>query len=109
LHFFIKNYLSHAPKRKNLEESNLENERAREWVNLFLPNDQETPAQKGTNTVGDAAHHISGKLFPQRHNNKAVFSIIARRASPLSLGYSGGGGRTGNFVFHQSAPHIDLR
>jgi hypothetical protein len=31
--------LLQTPRRKSPEESNLENEGAREWIPLFLPND----------------------------------------------------------------------
>jgi hypothetical protein len=59
-------------KKKNTEESNLENEGARELFPLFLSDDQEAPCPEryendGRNRV---VHHITGKLFPRVHNAK---------------------------------------
>jgi hypothetical protein len=54
-------------KKKNPEESNLEDEEAKEWLPLFLPNDSERHQQDGRSGV---VHHLTGKLFPQGHEAK---------------------------------------
>jgi hypothetical protein len=65
----------------------LENEEPREWVSFFLPNNQETPCPERHEHSGksEMMHHLTGKLFPQRHE-KAVLSIIARKVSPVFVG-----------------------
>jgi hypothetical protein len=46
--FHDKKYLLQLPKRKNPEESNLENEGAREWVFLSLSNEQDKAEKNGS-------------------------------------------------------------
>jgi hypothetical protein len=41
------------PRKKNPDESNLENEEAREWVPSSYPTIRKLPAQKSTNTTGE--------------------------------------------------------
>jgi hypothetical protein len=41
------------PPEEKIQESNLLNEGAREWINLFLYNDQKTPFQKFISTMGE--------------------------------------------------------
>jgi hypothetical protein len=51
-------------QKKNAKESNLKNKGAREWVPLFLSNDQETPCSER-----HEHNLVTGKLFPQGHDN----------------------------------------
>jgi hypothetical protein len=65
-------YLTNLQKKNIQKESNLENETAREWVPLYLPNYQgfscsERHEHDGGNGV---VHHLTGKLFPQVHDAK---------------------------------------
>jgi hypothetical protein len=55
------------PRRKNLEESNPENKGSREWIPLFLSNNQETPCPKRYKHDGRSkvVHCLTRKLFPQ--------------------------------------------
>jgi hypothetical protein len=60
-------------QKKNPEESNLENEVAREWSS-FLSIDQETPCPErnehdGRSGIG-VVHHVTGKLPLQGHDAK---------------------------------------
>jgi hypothetical protein len=54
------------------EESNLENKGVRNWVPLFLYNEQEIPCPERHEYDGiiEALHHLTGKLFPQEHDAK---------------------------------------
>jgi len=64
--FMINNGLYKRSEKRNPEESDLENEGAREWVPLFLPNDQETPCPGRHEYDGrcEVMHHLIGTLFP---------------------------------------------
>jgi hypothetical protein len=65
LHFFTTNgVLYKRQEEKNPEELNLENEGTREWVSLFLSNDQETtcPERHDPDGRGEVVHHVTGKL-----------------------------------------------
>jgi hypothetical protein len=55
----------------------------------------------------EVAHHLTGKMFSQGWG-KAVFSVIGRKVSPVTVG-SSKKERNDNFVFHQSSLHIDLQ
>jgi hypothetical protein len=72
LHFFTTNNIFYKPLRRHPEESNLENERSREWVPFFLSNDPKTPCPKRYEHDGrkEVVHHLTGKLFPQGHESK---------------------------------------
>jgi len=63
LHFFC---LLLNPRRKNTEESNLEDKGVREWVLHFLSSDQETPCPERYkhNDRREVVHHLTGKLLP---------------------------------------------
>jgi hypothetical protein len=61
-------------REENPEESNLENEGAREWALLFLSNDQENscPERHKRDGRSEVVHHLTGKLFPQGHDAKQL-------------------------------------
>jgi len=62
LHFFTTNNIFYKPLRRHPEESNLENERSREWVPFFLSSYQETPERHEHDGSSEVVH--------------AMFSII---------------------------------
>jgi hypothetical protein len=73
LHFFMIN-IFYKPQEENLEESNLENEKVRKWVPIFLSNKQETFCpERHEYDRSEMAHHLTGKLFPQGHDTKQCF------------------------------------
>jgi hypothetical protein len=60
------------PGRKNPEESNVEDEGAKEWAPLFLSNDQELacPERHEHGRRSEVVCHLMGKLFPQGYDVK---------------------------------------
>jgi hypothetical protein len=65
LHFTINNvFYKLPPPQKNTKETYLENERAREWVPLFLSNNQETPCPERHKHNGrsEVMHYLTGRL-----------------------------------------------
>jgi hypothetical protein len=69
--------------------SNLENVEAKEWVPFFLFNDEKTscPERHKYDGRSEVVHHVTKKLFPNGHD-KAVFSIIAGKVPPVTMGSS---------------------
>jgi hypothetical protein len=94
-----------TPRRKSPEESNLENKGTRKCAPLFLSNNLETPCSEKYGK-GEVVHHLTGKLFPQVHDEKLcsyyIYKSVANHCGFFKEE------RTNNFVLHQSAQHIDL-
>jgi len=83
---FSQKTVSYKAGRKNPEESNLENEWAREWFTLFLSSDQILPVQKGTNMTGEVRWcTFNWKTVPTGTLYKALFYIVVRKVSPVTL------------------------
>jgi len=78
----------HTPRKKDPEELNLENEWAREWIPLFLSNDQETlfrkarPQQHCPGTLYGVAAHVVTWYFPSLSDACPNASQICKLGTP---------------------------